>query len=58
MLQYYNEKNNLGYINQQEKKFLNQGVLFKVLKLYIFQMRPDELEEKELFFKNGKFDMI
>ena len=40
-----------GCINKFEISFLNQGSLFAALKLAVFGMRPDEIQEREYFIK-------
>lgn len=42
-------------LNKFEKSFLKGGVVFKPIKLAVYGMRADELEEKEHTIKSGKF---
>jgi hypothetical protein len=53
MVNFYKDMAARGCLNRYEKNLLKQGVLFKPIKLAVFGMRPDELQEKELFIKNG-----
>ena len=46
MIEYVKDMTSRGYINPAEQKFLKQGVVFGIIKLFIFSMRPDELAEK------------
>ena len=43
-----------GSLNKYEKSFLKGGVVFKPIKLAVYGMRADELEEKEHLIKSGK----
>jgi len=54
LISYYKEMHARGFIGKVENKFIKQGVVFKPIKLAVFGMRPEELEERELYIKNGK----
>lgn len=58
MIEYYKDQLSRGYINPQEQKFLKQGVVFSVLKLFVFSMRPDEIAEKVDQIKKGKYHLL
>ena len=58
MLAYYKEMEALGCFKKKETDFLKQGIIFKYLKLFHFNMRPDELNEKEHFMKIGDFSRV
>lgn len=58
MLAYYKEMEAIGCFKKKETDFLKQGIIFKYLKLFHFNMRPDELNEKEHFMKLGDFSKI
>ena len=39
-------------------QFLKQGVVFKYLKLFHLNMRPDELNAREHYIKMGDFSRV
>ena len=55
MLSFYKENDSRGCINHYEKKFLRIGVVFRPIKLAIFGMRQDDLNERKDLIKNGKY---
>ena len=58
MLAYYKEMEAIGCFKKKETDFLKLGIIFKYLKLFHFNMRPDELNEKEHYMKMGDFSKI
>lgn len=57
MIAYMKEQIQRGSLNKYEKNFIKGGVVFKPIKLAIYGMRADELEEKEHLIKSGKFSL-
>jgi hypothetical protein len=55
MLSFYKENDSRGCINHYEKKFLKMGVVFRPIKLAIFGMRQEDLNERTILLKNGKY---
>lgn len=44
---------NLGYLSKEAKSFLKRGVVFKPIKLAIFGIRPEEIDERTHYIKTG-----
>jgi len=55
MIAYMKEQVQRGSLNKYEASFLKGGVVFKPIKLAVYGMRADELEEKEHLIKSRKF---
>lgn len=55
MLSFYKENDSRGCINNFEKKFLKMGVVFRPIKLAIFGMRQEDLNERTILMKSGKY---
>ena len=47
MISYAQEMKKRGYLREKEIAFLKSGVIFNVIKLVMFQMRPDNLLERK-----------
>lgn len=58
MISYFREMEQRGYLTANEKRFLKQGVMFRTLKLAVFDIRQEDLNEKELLIKNGQHAMV
>ena len=58
MLKYYKEMDRRGYMKHGEKKFFQAGVMFQTLKINIFGMRPDEINERKTLIKMGQYEKI
>ena len=58
MVEYVKDMTTRGYLNPMEQKFLKQGVVFSLIKLYIFEMRPDELATITDQIRKGTYNVI
>jgi len=47
-----------GYLTKESKRFLKSGVVFRPLKLAIFGMRPEELDERKHYIVTGQQHLI
>jgi|TARA_B110000285_G_C15003449_1_gene552609 hypothetical protein len=47
-----------GYLREKEIAFLKSGVIFNVLKLVMFGMRPDNLLERKQLIREGKYHLV
>jgi len=47
-----------GYLSTTERKLIKSGVVFRPIKLAVYGMRPEELNERALYIKSGKSDML
>lgn len=47
MISYAQDMKKRGYLREKEIAFLKSGVIFNVLKLVMFGMRPDNLLERK-----------
>ena len=53
LINYTKEMDNLGYLSKEAKSFLKRGVVFKPIKLAIFGIRPEEIDERTHYIKTG-----
>ena len=58
LIHYTKEMIKRGYLNQNEQKFIKQGVVWKPIKMAVYGMRPDEIEEKVFYIKQKQFHMV
>jgi len=42
-----------GYLTKESKAFLKSGVVFKPIKLAMFGMRPEEIDERLHYIKTN-----
>ena len=42
-----------GYLSKEAKRFLKSGVVFRPIKLAIFGMRTEELDERKHYIVTG-----
>jgi len=42
-----------GYLTKEAKRFLKAGVVFMPIKLAMFGMRPEELDERKHYIVTG-----
>jgi len=47
-----------GYLSPSEQKFIKSGVVWKPIKMAVYGMRPDEIEEKVFFIKKKQYHMV
>lgn len=43
-----------GYITKEAKRFLKSGVVFAPIKLALFGVRPEEMDERRHYIKTGQ----
>ena len=47
-----------GYLTPAEQKFIKSGVVWKPIKMAVYGMRPDEIDEKVFFIKKKQYHML
>ena len=58
LINYFRDMDRRGYLSKAEKKLIKSGVVFRPIKLAVYGMRPEELNERALYIKSGKSEML